>query len=399
MKILFLTTILLTKNRNGGEVASQCFIDGLRQLGHQVVAIGYLRHGDVLEPNPQDTIVVDERYTETTKAKFYPILWLIFGFWKGLPYSAAKYYSNNYIKTVRSACSNGSIGHAAIMRSHLASTDYDAVIIEHSQLGWLVNYIENTNNIIFSTQNIEHEIYLEHLKNTRNFLGKLIYQREARLIKQMEDKIARVAKDVWTLTPHDANYFSKLTKKGNARVFDLPANIENIQEKPTNKICDIGLLASWTWKANQEALEWFLQAIYPHLPNNLSIQIAGKGADWLTDKYSNINYRGVVPDAQEFMAQAKVVAIPTLSGGGIQIKTLDAIASGSSIVATPVALRGISYPPPTVKVAQEAENFAKLLVSAITEPPTQEVSHEAYNWYRLRRDKFLNDIAHALKEL
>jgi hypothetical protein len=49
------------------------------------------------------------------------------------------------------------------------------------------------------------------------------------------------------------------------------------------------------------------------------------------------------------MAQAKVVAIPTLSGGGIQIKTLDAIASGSAIVATPVALRGISDPPATVQ--------------------------------------------------
>lgn len=30
MRILFLTTIILSKNCNGGEVASQCFIDALK---------------------------------------------------------------------------------------------------------------------------------------------------------------------------------------------------------------------------------------------------------------------------------------------------------------------------------------------------------------------------------
>jgi hypothetical protein len=99
------------------------------------------------------------------------------------------------------------------------------------------------------------------------------------------------------------------------------------------------------------------------------------------------------------MAQAKVVAIPTLSGGGIQIKTLDAIASGSLIVATPVAVRGISNPPQTVQVAEQPENFAKLLVSAIASPPIPQAFNEASNWYQARRDKFITDVAQAINEL
>src|SRR3712207_1579289 len=128
MKILFLTTILLSKNRNGGEVASQCFIDALRQNGHQLVVVGYLRKGDALEHEPKQTLVVDERYTETSKSKVYPILWLGLSFLKSLPYSSTKYYSSAYVKLVN---------------EHLSSGSYDVVIIDHSQLGWQGRFIKH----------------------------------------------------------------------------------------------------------------------------------------------------------------------------------------------------------------------------------------------------------------
>jgi hypothetical protein len=99
------------------------------------------------------------------------------------------------------------------------------------------------------------------------------------------------------------------------------------------------------------------------------------------------------------MAQAKVVAIPILSGGGIQIKTLDAIASGSAIVATPVGMRGISYPPKTVQVAQQPEDFANLLVAAIASGSSQLAFDDSLTWYRARRDKFVADVERAISEL
>ncbi|MGC1244771.1 MAG: hypothetical protein WA865_01010, partial [Spirulinaceae cyanobacterium] len=126
MKILFLTTILLSKNRNGGEVASQCFIDGLREGGHEVKVVGYLRKGDILEHNSQNTIVVEERYTETSKNKVYPLIWFILSILLNLPYSAAKYYSSKYKQ---------------IVKQLLATDKYDLVIIDHSQLSWLKNVV------------------------------------------------------------------------------------------------------------------------------------------------------------------------------------------------------------------------------------------------------------------
>lgn len=384
MKILFLTTILLSKNCNGGEVASQCFVDSLRKLGHEVLVVGYLRKGDYVEREHLKTLVVEERFTETSKAKFNSILWLLLSLMKNLAYSSAKYYSKQYTRKVKEL---------------LNQNYYDVIVIDHSQIAWLGKFITAENKLITIAHNIEHQIYQVSSANVSNPLMKLVYDREARLIKLQEDKLAAMAKQVWTLTQQDAHYFSMIKGASNVKTFLLAPDSKVHVEEQINKEFDVGLLGSWTWKANEEGLKWFLQAVYPYLPPSISIHIAGKGADWVTSKYSNIFYQGVVPDAQEFMSQAKAVAIPILRGGGIQIKTLDAIASGSSIVATPVALRGISDLPRTIRIAEQPQDFADHLVSAATSLYTQEDYNEARASYVTRRSKFVTDIDCAVATL
>lgn len=383
MKILFLTTILLSQNRNGGEVSTQCYIDGLTANGHEVSILGYLRQGDSVTHNQQNTIVVGEKYTETKQSKIFAIYWLLLSFLKNLPYSSAKYYSKAYIKIVQEC---------------LMNKTYDIVIIDHPQIAWLERFIKNKYPLITISHNVEYELYLENSRLVKNFILKLIYKREAYLLKAEEDRLATVCNQVWSGNEKDAKYFSSINGC-KAIAFGQAPTSEKILDQPMSKQFDIGLLGNWKWRANEEALQWFVQSVYPHIPTNLSIHIAGKGADWLTGKYPNIEYRGVVPDAQEFMAQARVIAIPTLSGGGIQIKTLDAISSGSFIVATPVALRRIYCPPSTVKVAENPEEFAKLVTSTVSFPSTQETFEEGRNWYRNRRNKFIHDIAYAINDL
>ena len=384
MRILFLTTILLSKNRNGGEVASQCFIDALNKLGHDVEVVGYLRKGDALDTCAHKIKVVDQRYTETRKAsKLSLINWYTLSLVNGLAYSAAKYYSGAYVK---------------LLKQRLQSNLHDIIIIDHAQLGWLLRYIPEQCRMITIAHNVEQSIYQEIYQRSTHPIARWVYRRESALIQASEDQLAHEAQQIWTLTENDAKYFSNLTGTDKARVFGLPPTSAATRQDSLDKSFDIGLLGSWAWTANDEALQWFLSSVYPYLPADVSIHVAGKGADWLTDRYPNIHYRGVVPDAQEFLAQARVIAIPTLSGGGIQIKTLDAIASGSLIVATPIALRGIANPPATVETAQQPKAFANQLLKAVQMPSAQAAT-DAKAWYRDRQQQFLNDIHHAVDQL
>jgi polysaccharide biosynthesis protein PslH len=278
----------------------------------------------------------------------------------------------------------------------LATGLYDRVIIDHPQLAWLEPLVADKHCLITLSHNIEHELYFDTARQAKRRLECWIYNREAHLVQKLENRLAAICHQVWTLTRHDAGYFVRQPNHGKVQAFDLPPGLSAPPATSLKKTFDIGLIGSWAWKPNLEGLEWFLEQVYPQLPESLSIQIAGRGADRLMAKYPRIQYCGFVPDAQAFMAQARVVAIPTLTGGGVQIKTLDAIASGSSIVATSIALRGITNPPTTVQIVDAADDFAKLLILASsTEPSTASTDHAAV-WFEHRKQKFLLDIHHTL---
>jgi polysaccharide biosynthesis protein PslH len=389
MNVLFFTTILPRHQRMGSEVASHCFITALRRAGHQVRVVGYMRRDDPFEPD-QTEVVVGQRYIETNQAKGYPLLWMLLSFLLNLPYSSAKYYSQAYRRQVKTL---------------LAQTPDAVVVFDHPQLGWLRDLVSPGHPQIMIAHNIEHDIYRQHAQSTHHPLAAWIYRREARLIQQWEDQLAMATDRVWALTDQDAHYFSKL---GAVQTVALPASFTDpalTQASPAAplKTCDIGLIGSWAWKPNQQGLRWFLETVYPLLPRDLLIQVAGRGADWLNDpaqanQYPNLRYCGFVPNAQVFMAQAKVVAIATLSGGGIQIKTLDAIASGSAIVATSIALRGIPNHPATVQVADQPQDFATALLAAIRQPQADS-NALAQSWQQQRQTQFLREIGQSIDDL
>ncbi len=383
-KVLFLTALLPNQKRGGGEVASQNFIDGLRQNGCQVSVVGYTRKGEAYEPEPYE-IAVEERYIETSKAKAYTALWFVLSIFTGLPFSAAKYYSRAYINLVKSL---------------LTLNQFDIVFIERSQLAWLVRFLGGNYKVIFITHNIERDVYLSHYDTSDSPWKKWLYAREARLIEELELEVLDRATEVWTLTDHDASYFAKLSERGIVKTLGLSPAIHQQVNRTIEKKFDIGLIGSWTWKFNEDGLRWFFESVYPELPSHLTIHVAGKGAEWLHNKYSNVQYEGFVPDAQVFMAQARVVALPTLAGGGIQVKALDALASGSAIVATPTCMRGISFNSAMVKVADNPEDFAALLFSEVNNQNTktaEDTAAMAFEWLKSRKEKFLYDIACSVR--
>jgi polysaccharide biosynthesis protein PslH len=384
MNILYLTTVLPSQRKTGGEIASQCFINALEEDGNQVTVVGYQRSGDS-NITKSSEISLGYRHIETSKSRLQPFIWMGCSFIKNLPYSAAKYYSDHYKNQVNQ-----------LLKNQL----FEILIIDHAQLGWLLPLLKQKfNKIIFVAHNIEHEIYQAQLGNPSNYLTKSIYHREASQIKSIEDHLAQNTQQVWTLTENDQKYFRQINL--DTQVFDVPAGLAISSVSSLVKSYDIGIIGSWTWKANMEGLQWFFKSVYPHLSTNLSIRVAGKGGEWLDGLYPNVEYSGFVPDVQTFLTQARTIAIPSVSGGGIQIKTLDAIASGSPIVATPTALRGIFDYPSGITVVEEASDFAHSLVNAIAfshngRETLSQLQQERFTWSQKRHQQFITDVSDAL---
>jgi hypothetical protein len=380
-RVLFLTTVLPSRRFTGSEVATQCFIDALRRCGCDVSVLGYRRTGDTLDPTAGEH-VVGERPIETSAAGARAFAWLALAYARGLPYSSAKYRSKAYLRAVRGV---------------LMERPPDLVVVDHAQLFWLTGVIPEATPIVLLAHNLEHELYAAEAPRRRNVLQRRVYAREGRLLKTAEEGLARRAVQVWTLTGHDGSWFQPRSS-GRTRPFAFPCQATPSPPADAPKEYDIGMLGSWTWGPNAEGLRWFMDAVHPLLPDGVSIAVGGRGAEWLNGKFANVSYRGLVPDAQAFLRRARVVAVPSTRGTGIQVKTLDAIASGSALVATPLALRGIEDQPSSVEVAATAAEFAER-IGMLLASPSSDVHLEAVAWSEARSARFVDEVAEAVAEL
>lgn len=382
MKILFLTTVLPRKKRMGSEVASQLIIDALVDLGNEVTVVGYVRPDDEYKLGSHE-VCAGRRHIETKGAGLHSVLWLVSSFLRGLPYSVAKYRSSAFV---------------ALVKKLLREEKYDLLIVDHVQMSWVAQSIPVTDKLIGVTHNVEHQMYQSLAREQQGRLRRWVYERESRLLRKMEIDFAIKVDRLWTLTKSDAAFYAGVKENGDVKEIPLPASAVP-SEAAAMKDFDIGLIGSWTWKANEEGLTWFFDSVYPNLPPSVAIRVAGSGAKWLEGRYRNVRYLGFVDDAQGFLRQARVVAIPALSGGGIQIKTLDAIASGSQIVATALALRGIEDPPPTVRVAETPNQCATQLCLAIGSSGVEASALRAVQWAQRRKSRFRDEVDHGVKGL
>jgi hypothetical protein len=380
-KALFLTTVLPSGRFTGSEVASQCFIDGLRHCGCEVSVLGYKRAGDA-PINGTDEHAVGERPIETSEAGARAFAWMGSGLVRRLPYSSAKYRSEAYLRAAR---------------DFLAERSPDLVVLDHAQLFWLASLIPAATPLVVLAHNLEHQLYGAEAPRRRHALDRRVYVREARLLETIEEGLAKRATEIWTLTQHDRSWFEHLCAK-RARSFTFPCQVTAAQHTKVPKEYDVCLLGSWTWRPNAEGLRWFIEAVHPLLAPNISIDVGGRGADWLRGRYPGVRYHGLVPDAQAFLRRARVVAVPSTRGAGIQIKTLDAIASGSAVVATPLALRGIEDPPRSVSVAGTAAEFADRIRVRVARGNGQADS-DAVDWSEARSARFVGGLADALADL
>lgn len=367
MHIVFCTTVLPSKKRTGGEIASQSFIDAIRDAGHSVSVFGYLRPDDNNSLAPGE-VCVGRRPIETDGAGTNKYMWVAGAVRSGLPYSAHKYVSNSYLRA---------------LENELSKSPRALVVIDHAQTGFLLDAVPSECAVVFIAHNVEEHIYRAQLGTASSRLKRWLMAREARLIADLERRVSRRSECTWVLTEADRVHFAGSGGK-RVSVAEIPATRFGCGIAPSSCAYDIGLIGTWTWRANAEGLAWFQREVVPLLSHGLRIAVAGKGAENIVR--APVQALGFVPDAMEFLESCAVIAIPSTSGGGIQVKTLDAIATGRPIVATSMALRGIDEVPNSVRSADTAESF----VQALESTRLAHVDHgkTALAWSRARAERF-----------
>nr|HCI9148694.1 glycosyltransferase [Klebsiella variicola] len=369
------------KAKSGGEIVTKQIITGLISNGADVDVVGYVRPDETNLTLPNNYNVAEARVIETQGHKKETLKWLLSSLVKKVPFSSEKYVGAKFLE---------------IVNAKLKQKQYDYIFIDHTQMLWICDYFSNDQRVILISHNVESQLYDDLANDSSNWLKRNILRLESSKLKKLELSSIKTINQIWSLSENDTAYYSKLNNSEynslTCITFDaLPLLEPDLQPLPEANY-DVSLLGTWSWDANMKGLRWFFDNVYPLLPMEITIQVAGKGADWLADKYKNVKYKGFVEDAHEFLSRSKVIAIPSISGAGVQIKTLDAITIGRPIVASQFALRGLEDIPSYVYSSRQASEMAKQIMTNLERKVSQNdllaLKHECNEWYSSKINKF-----------
>lgn len=267
----------------------------------------------------------------------------------------------------------------ATLGARIAAGDYDLVFANRAMGGLAVLSSADTPPLLTDFDDMISDVLAVELRTRGRSLGlqsMLAQGIEAKLVSLAEGKVARASATSFVCSESDR---AKLASRyPGTHVVILP----NVSQAPFTPLPDpdgklhLLFVGSLDYEPNQDAVTWFLEAIWPTvrdaLGDQVSLAVVGRGSDEIIatfPKVAGASYHLNVPSLAPFYAAADACIVPVRYGGGTSIKTIEAMAAGRPILSTPVGMRGLGMVDGTDHLAfTDAGEFVAACRRLIDEP-------------------------------
>ncbi len=240
----------------------------------------------------------------------------------------------------------------------------DLLFFDGSHFGNIVKYGKKQGIPVISFfHNCEYD-YLDVRLGKKWSLQKFLYKL---LIKRQEGMAARLSDVNIVFTQRDQQRVASLYQVKNPEIIPLTLKDsfrqtlikEEKEQKGDTQEENIVLLFGPLGQANEEAFRFFVTEVSPSL--NAKTVVAGKGFEAYKDAFGSekVEVIGFVDDIQKLYERASLVAIPLLSGGGMKIKTAEAMMFGKYVFGTREAFVGYEFDP--AEIGDECNNAQEFI--------------------------------------
>ena len=231
-------------------------------------------------------------------------------------------------------------------------------------MGYCIPFIRQYSKapIIARTANIENEIWKRVANVEKNILKKYYFNILSKRMKNLELDVINKSDMFLAVTQKDADYFLRNIENKNKPYKVVPTGINRSQvffDFVNHKKIDFFFIGALDWIPNQEGLKWFLDNIWNKFLNyysDIDFHIAGRYAsdkfENYLKQYRNVVFHGEVDDAYKFMREHCIMIVPLLSGSGMRVKIIEAMANANPVISTTIGAEGIS-----------AENNSEIIIA------------------------------------
>lgn len=344
LHLVFVTSLVAQANpATGYELANSALLEGLQRAGVRTTVVGCAWPGQAVAPGANTSLGEVEVRTEKAGAGL-KLKWLLMSLATRLPMSSAKLRV---------------IPEATVRHAVAAAGDFDGYVLNGVALAGAFADVFTGKPSIFVAHNVEHRSSAENARNAGSLIKRILFARDARLLKTLENELRDQAAGVVAFAAED---LTDLGVHPQASVF-LPLSIPRSTHLPeiTQLTHDLALLGTWTWHPNRIGLEWFLKEVKPRLIEDVRISVAGSTPDDLAVAWPDVKFVGRIERATDFVAASAVIPLISRAGTGVQLKTIETFSLGLPSVATTSSVRGIATIPANCTLADDPADFAAAL--------------------------------------
>ncbi|MGY3210999.1 glycosyltransferase [Mucilaginibacter sp. HD30] len=199
--------------------------------------------------------------------------------------------------------------------------------------------------------------------DTHDFItAQFKYRKSFNLGITFQDEIKRLDRfnEVWAISGEEQYVFGQFCKT-NVLLVPLMMKPKAEQYKAAEKVYDLIYVASNNVH-NERSARWFFDEVYPLLPNTIRICLVG-GINKVLGEMKEAQQIAFADDLDGLYAQSKIALCPMLTGTGVKVKVVEALAHGLPVVCTTRGVDGL--PNKTMNgclVTDDAKQFAQHII-------------------------------------
>lgn len=209
------------------------------------------------------------------------------------------------------------------------------------------NIFQNQQKIITFCHDISYYLFVslyENAKRNKKILSEIKYSRYIKNSKINETKVFNSSDVIITLNSRDTKALKQIYDKQSDIEIGITFPIKNLKIKKIKSNSKFTLLfvGVGTFLPNIEGIEFFIKNVLSNL--NVDLYIVGKGTELYKEKWEKMNSKvkvlGTVDSLDEYYLNADAVIAPIFSGGGMKVKTAEALSYGKTIFGTKETFEG-----------------------------------------------------------